>query len=243
MFAPDGKLFVTLGERFKFPPAQDLTNDLGKIVRINPDGSVPKDNPFVGKQGGAAGDLVLRPPQPARRRDSSRDRKAVGDEIGPRGGDELNIPQAGTNYGWPVVSWGGIITGRSQIPDPPTHPEFADAIRHWTPVISPSGIEFYTGDAVPRLERRPADRRVDRAGDHPPGAGRHQCRGEHRIALGARIRDVAQGARRRGLPGLDRRGNGEIYGLRSKIRPNDAPVRKIGPRGPLRLPPCLKRHA
>ena len=58
-FAPDGKLFITLGERFKFTPAQDLSNDLGKIVRINPDGSVPPDEPFCGQVGRAAGDLVL----------------------------------------------------------------------------------------------------------------------------------------------------------------------------------------
>ena len=80
-FAPDGKLFVTLGERFTFTPAQDLTNDLGKIVRINPDGSIPKDNPFVGTHRCPSGDLVLRPPQSARRRHSSRDRQAVGDRV------------------------------------------------------------------------------------------------------------------------------------------------------------------
>ena len=82
-FAPDGKLFVTLGERFKFDPAQDLSSHLGKIVRINPDGSVPEDNPFVGQERRAAGDLVLWPPQCARRRHPSRDRQALGNRIRP----------------------------------------------------------------------------------------------------------------------------------------------------------------
>ena len=71
-FAPDGKLFVTLGERFTFTPAQDLSTDLGKIVRINPDGSVPARQSLRGQRGRAARDLVLRPSQPARRSPSIR---------------------------------------------------------------------------------------------------------------------------------------------------------------------------
>ncbi|MGZ7204760.1 PQQ-dependent sugar dehydrogenase, partial [Streptococcus pyogenes] len=66
-------------------------------------------------------------------------------EMGPMGGDELNVPEAGRNHGWPLVSWGKHYDGR-EIPHPRTRPEFADAIRHWTPVISPSGMAFYTGD-------------------------------------------------------------------------------------------------
>ncbi len=68
--------------------------------------------------------------------------------MGPLGSDELNLPEAGQNYGWPVVSWGINYDG-SEIPDPPTRPEFADAIKHWSPVISPSGMIFYTGDVFP----------------------------------------------------------------------------------------------
>jgi aldose sugar dehydrogenase len=147
-FARDGTLFITLGERFQFTPAQDHSNTLGKIVRINPDGSIPKDNPFVGREGARpeiwsyghrnAQGAAIHP----------ETGKLWEAEFGPMGGDELNIPQAGKNYGWPVVSWGSHYDGR-QIPKPPTHPEFADAIYHWNPVISPSGTTFYTADAIP----------------------------------------------------------------------------------------------
>ena len=92
VFAPDGKLFITLGERFTFTPAQDLSNHLGKIVRINPDGSVPEDNPFVGQKAARARDLVLWPSQPAGRGHHPETGKLWESEFGPMGGDELNIP-------------------------------------------------------------------------------------------------------------------------------------------------------
>ena len=148
VFAPDGKLFVTLGERFKFTPAQDLSNDLGKIVRINPDGSVPADNPFVGRKDARPEIWSYGHRNVQGAAIHPKTGKLWENEFGPMGGDELNIPEAGRNYGWPVVSWGKHYDGRV-IPEPPTHPEFADAIYHWTPVISPSGMTFYTGDAIP----------------------------------------------------------------------------------------------
>ena len=70
----------------------------------------------------------------------------------PMGGDELNKIEKGANYGWPVVSWGDNYDG-SEIPDPPTHPEFEDAARHWSPVISPSGMDFYEGDMFPNWRK------------------------------------------------------------------------------------------
>ena len=146
-FAPDGKLFITLGERFKFTPAQDLSNDLGKMVRINPDGSVPPDNPFVGKSG--AGQIWTyghRNPQGLAF--NPKTGKLFESEFGPKGGDEINVLEPGKNYGWPMVSWGSNYDG-TPIPPPTTHPEFAAAIAHWNPVISPSGIAFYTGNAIP----------------------------------------------------------------------------------------------
>lgn len=145
-FAPDGTLFITLGERFQFTPAKDLSNDLGKIVfaSILMD-RCPRTIPSLGAKirGPKSGLMTteirkaLHPPT---------DRRAL--EFGPKGGDELNVPQAGKNYGWPVVSCGEHYGGR-KIPSPPTHPEFADAIYHWNPVISPSGMTFYTADAIP----------------------------------------------------------------------------------------------
>ena len=191
-FAPDGTLFVTLGERYKFDPAQDLSTSLGKIVRINPDGSIPEDNPFVGQEGKLPEiwSYGHRNPQGAAIHPETG--RLWETEFGPLGGDELNIPEAGKNYGWPVVSWGSNYD-RTSIPDPPEHPEFADAIYHWNPVISPSGIAFYTADALPGWKGNllisglssEAIVRLDLDGE--------KVVGEERIPMGTRIRDVAQG--------------------------------------------------
>jgi glucose/arabinose dehydrogenase len=190
VFAPDGKLFVTLGERGKAQQAQDANNHLGTVVRINPDGSVPDDNPFVGKDGA---DEIWS--YGHRNVQSAAIHPETGvlwtAEMGPRGGDELNIPQAGRNYGWPVVSWGRHYSGE-RIPDPSTRPEFAGSIHSWTPVISPSGMTFYTGDMF-------ADWRGDLliGGLSAKGIVRvridgEQVAGEEVLALGRRIRDVVQ---------------------------------------------------
>ncbi|MFP4035284.1 MAG: PQQ-dependent sugar dehydrogenase, partial [Desulfovermiculus sp.] len=148
-FSPDGRyLFFALGERFQFDPAQDVSNHLGTVIRISPDGGVPEDNPFVGREnaqdeiwsyGHRNIEAMAFQPQ--------TEALWIG-EMGPRGGDELNRIKKGANYGWPVVSWGEHYNGRD-IPDPPTHPEFRDAVRHWTPVISPSGMDFYEGEMFP----------------------------------------------------------------------------------------------
>lgn len=192
VFTPHDRLFITLGERFKFDPAQDLDSHLGKIVRINPDGSVPPDNPFIGQKDAQPEiwSYGHRNVQGAAIHPETG--KLWETEFGPRGGDELNIPAPGMNYGWPVVSWGDHYDGKD-IPDPPTHPEFADAIRHWTPVISPSGIAFYTADAIPAWKgdllisglSSQAITRLTLDGE--------KVTGEERIPMGARIRDVAQG--------------------------------------------------
>jgi aldose sugar dehydrogenase len=211
VFALDGKLFVTLGERFQFTPAQDLGNDLGKIVRINPDGSVPKDNPFVGRNDARPEiwSYGHRNPQGAAIHPETG--KLWETEFGPMGGDELNIPQAGQNYGWPVVSWGSHYDGRA-IPKPPTHPEFADAIYHWNPVISPSGITFYTGDAIPAWKGN-----LLIAGLSSQAIVRLTLDGEkvvdeERIPMGTRIRDVVQGPDG-AVYALTDEGNGEILRL------------------------------
>jgi glucose/arabinose dehydrogenase len=192
-FAPDGTLFVTLGERFQFDPAQDLASDLGKIVRINPDGSIPKDNPFVGKENARPEiwSYGHRNPQGAAIHPETG--KLWETEFGPRGGDELNIPKAGSNYGWPVVSWGMHYNGKD-IPDPPTHPEFADAIYHWDPVISPSGISFYTADAIPTWKGNLLIAGLSEQAIVRLTLDGEKVTGEERIPMGARIRDVRQAA-------------------------------------------------
>jgi len=148
-FSPDGKyLFLALGDRFQFDPAQDLSNHLGTVIRIHPDGSVPEDNPFAGRKN--AEDEIWS--YGHRNIEAMAFQPETGalwiGEMGPKGGDELNRIEKGANYGWPVVSWGEHYDG-GEIPDPPTRPEFADAALHWTPVISPSGMVFYEGDMFP----------------------------------------------------------------------------------------------
>jgi glucose/arabinose dehydrogenase len=148
LFGPDGKMYITSGERMRFEPAQQLTSNLGKIVRINSDGSLPADNPFAGREN-ARGDIYSyghRNVLAAAFDPSSRRLYAF--EMGPLGGDELNVVEAGKNYGWPIVSNGDNYAS-SAIPDHPTRRDLQAPIRSWTPVISPSGAFFYTGAMFP----------------------------------------------------------------------------------------------
>ncbi len=189
-FSPDGKyLYLALGERFQFTPAQDLSSHLGKVIRIYPDGSVPKDNPFVGREN--AEDEIWS--YGHRNIEAMAFQPGTGvlwvAEMGPMGGDELNKVEKGANYGWPVVSWGDNYDG-TEIPDPPTHPEFKDAVTHWTPVISPSGMTFYEGEMFPTWKNNAligglSSHEVVRLvmdGD--------DVKEEDRLPLPARIRDV-----------------------------------------------------
>jgi glucose/arabinose dehydrogenase len=145
--ARDGNLFLTMGDHFgPRDQAQNVNNHIGKIVRIAPDGSVPPDNPFVGKQGkpeiwssghrnsqGAA----LHP----------QTGKLWMHEHGPRGGDEINIPEAGKNYGWPVIGFGIDYSG-ARIHEGTRRPGLEQPIYQWTPSIAPSGMAFYNGAAL-----------------------------------------------------------------------------------------------
>jgi glucose/arabinose dehydrogenase len=191
-FTPDGKLFISTGDRFKFDPAQDLSSHLGKLIRINPDGSVPPDNPFVGRKDAKpeiwsyghrnAQGLAVQPETGV----------LWEGEFGPLGGDEINLPEAGKNYGWPLVSWGKHYDGR-EIPNPPTRPDLVDAVHHWTPAISFSGMAFYTGDAFPGwrgnlLLAGLASQTLARLSIE----GR-RVTGEERIRIGTRIRHVVPG--------------------------------------------------
>lgn len=191
VFSPQGKLFLTLGEHHRLEPAQDLSNHLGKIIRINRDGSVPPDNPFVGRAD-AKPEIWS---YGHRNVESAAINPRTGAlwiaEMGPRGGDELNRPEPGRNYGWPVVSWGEHYDGTA-IPDPPTHPRFADAIKYWTPVISPSGMVFYTGAAFHAWRGSLLIGGLSAAAIVRVKIDGERVTGEERIPLGARIRDVEQ---------------------------------------------------
>jgi glucose/arabinose dehydrogenase len=191
-FAPDGMLFISTGERFKFEPAQDLSNDLGKIVRIKRDGSIPPDNPFVGKPGARPEIWSYGHRNVQGAAIDPRTGVLWAHEMGPRGGDELNIPQAGRNHGWPLVSAGKHYDGRP-IPDPSTRPDFVVAVYQWTPVISPSGMVFYTGNLFPGWRGDILIGGLSAQGIVRVTLDGNRVRGEHRIELGQRIRDVAQG--------------------------------------------------
>jgi glucose/arabinose dehydrogenase len=152
VFSRDGTLFVTQGDRSITPgrmQAQNFDSLLGKIVRINPDGTIPKDNPFVGKAG-------VRPEiwsYGHRNIQAATLHPATGDlweiEHGTRGGDEINIARKGKDYGWPTVAYGieyrgGPITGGIQQKEGMEQPLY-----YWDPVIAPSGMIFYTGKLFP----------------------------------------------------------------------------------------------
>ena len=149
VFRRDGTMFVTQGDRMRYrEQAQDLMSGLGKVVRINSDGTIPRDNPFVGRKD-------VRPEiwsYGHRNVQSATLHPATGElwtvEHGARGGDELNRPEAGKNYGWPVITYGidysgakiGIGTAKEGMEQP---------VYYWDPVIAPSGMIVYTGDAYP----------------------------------------------------------------------------------------------
>lgn len=192
VFAPDGTLFLTMGERNKQDPAQDLTDHLGTIVRLNEDGSVPPDNPFVG-QPDALPEIWS---YGHRNSQGAAINPQTGtlweNEHGPRGGDEINIPEKGKNYGWPVVSWGRHYSGWP-IPDPPQHPEFARSIYQWTPVIAVSGMDFYTADLFPAWKGSVLVGGLVSQGVVRLSLDGERVTGEERIDLDKRVRQVRQG--------------------------------------------------
>ncbi len=147
---PDNTLFLTMGDHFVHrDEAQNLGNHLGKIVRIRPDGSVPPDNPFVNRPGAKPEiwSYGHRNSQGAAINPASG--KFWMHEHGPRGGDEINIPQAGKNYGWPVIGYGIDYSG-ARIHEGTHKTGMEQPIIQWTPVIAPSGMAFYTGDLFPQ---------------------------------------------------------------------------------------------
>jgi glucose/arabinose dehydrogenase len=147
VFRPDGTLFVTLGDRGARERVQDLANTVGKVVRINPDGTIPRDNPFVGRDG-------VRPEIWSYGHRNAQGATLDGRgqlwtvEHGAHGGDELNNPQAGRNYGWPAITYGVDYSG-ARIGVGTAQPGMEQPIYYWDPVIAPSGATFYTGKAFP----------------------------------------------------------------------------------------------
>ncbi|MDH3601668.1 MAG: PQQ-dependent sugar dehydrogenase [Candidatus Tectomicrobia bacterium] len=194
-FAADGKLFITSGERQKFDPAQDMRQNLGKIIRLNDDGSVPQDNPFADRDGVTAQIWSLGHRNPLGLAFDARG-QLWSHEMGPRGGDELNRIVRGENYGYPIVSNGRHYDGRP-IPNHDTHPEFHAPSVYWVPVISPAGFVIYSGDLFPDwqgdgfiggLSSRSLVRVSFDAGDNGD-----KVQEIERFNMGRRIREVEQG--------------------------------------------------
>lgn len=146
-FDSDGMLWISSSERKEFDPAQDMTTNLGKIVRLNDDGSIPNDNPFA-NQGGVAAQIWSLGHRNILGMAFDGDGQLWAHEMGPKGGDELNLIEKGANYGYPIVSE-GVHYDDTPIPNHDTHPEFRAPVISWTPVISPAGFIIYDGDLFP----------------------------------------------------------------------------------------------
>jgi glucose/arabinose dehydrogenase len=147
-FGPDGMLWFTMGERNQPDRAQDLNDHAGSVLRIRSDGSVPEDNPFVGRSDARPEIYSFghRNPQGLAFRPGTDE--LWEQEHGPRGGDEINLIKPGANYGWPILTFGRAYSGLP-MGEGTTRPGMEDPLFHWTPSIAPSGMAFYTGDAFP----------------------------------------------------------------------------------------------
>lgn len=190
-FDRDGMLWISSSERQKFDPAQDMSTNLGKIVRLNADGTVPADNPFVNRGGISAQIWSL-----GHRNILGLAFDAQGQlwehEMGPQGGDELNRIEKGANYGYPIVSNGDHYDGKP-IPDHATRPEFRAPVITWNPVISPAGFIIYSGDLFPQWKGNgfigglssQSLLRIEFSGD--------TAREAERFDMQRRIREVEQG--------------------------------------------------
>ena len=199
MFGPDGKMWITLGERMNPEPrklAQSLDTTFGKVVRLEPNGTSARDNPFYQKNAAGSPRSQIwsyghRNIQSAAFHPGTRELWIV--EHGPQGGDELNIPKAGKNYGWPIITYGEEYSGEPVGEGSTAKSGMEQPVYYWDPVIAPSGMAFYTGNAFPAWKGSAfvgglgSERLVRLAlnGDRVVG--------EEWFDMNARIRDVAQG--------------------------------------------------
>jgi aldose sugar dehydrogenase len=152
VFDREGYLWATLGERQHRDMAQGLDNHIGKVVRLNADGSVPRDNPFVGEPRARPEIWSYGHRNPQGMAVHPQTGVVWTHEHGPRGGDELNVPRPGGNHGWPIATygreyWSGAIFEGDRFP-----PEMEEPLHHWTPALAPSGMAFYVGEAIPQWQ-------------------------------------------------------------------------------------------
>jgi len=194
VFGRDGNLFVTTGERnSERDLAQDLGTHIGKVVRITPDGGVPADNPFFGREG-ALPEIWS---YGHRNIQGAALHPGTGElwthEHGPRGGDEINVARAGRNYGWPVITFGREYSGPS-IGEGTAKEGMEQPVHYWVPSIAPSGMAFHDGRGHPAWEGQLfvgalAATQLVRLEVDPAG----KVLAEERIAIGKRVRDVREG--------------------------------------------------
>lgn len=148
-FLADGTFALTIGDGFEYrEKAQDKTSHLGKIVRLNDDGSVPQDNPFVSQKGAALGLLSTGHRNQQGLAFDAASGRLYETEHGPKGGDELNVIESGKNYGWPLITYGMDYSGAYVSPYT-ERPGLEQPIVQWTPSIAPSGLAVYRGDKFP----------------------------------------------------------------------------------------------
>ncbi len=190
-FSPDGKyLFVSSGERQKFTPAQDLSVNLGKVLRLMPDGTPAPDNPFADK-GGVSAQIWSYGHRNLLGLAFSPDGRLWDLEHGPAGGDEINLIEPGKNYGWPLVSDGDHYDGKP-IPRNKTRPDLAQPAISWNPVIAPGDMIFYTGKAFAQWQGQVLIAGLGSGGLVRVMIEGDQAREVERIDLGNRIREIRQ---------------------------------------------------
>ena len=190
-FGPDGLLWISSSERQKFDPAQDMNVNLGKIVRLNDDGSTPADNPFASR-GGVTAQIWSLGHRNVYGLAFDAQGRLWSHEMGPRGGDELNIIERGSNYGWPIVSNGDHYDGRD-IPDHNTRPELNAPEASWNPVISPSSLIIYDASLFPQWRGNAFIGGLSALGIVRVQIDGNTAREVERLNLGQRIREVEQG--------------------------------------------------
>ena len=191
--APDNNLFLAVGEHFSHrDQAQNLGNHLGKVIRVAPDGAVPKDNPFVGKQGAKPEIWSYGHRNPQGLAINPASGQLWEQEHGPRGGDEINIVAKGKNYGWPVIGYGVDYSG-AKIHEGTQKAGMEQPIKYWVPSIAPSGMAFYNADLIPKWKSSLFNGALVFKGIVRLALDGNKVTGEERIELGERIRDVRQG--------------------------------------------------